>query len=143
VPKKGQRETKAARSLESLNLRRIGYSYREIGKKLEVSEATAFRDVQEALSALDPVRKESAERLRELEVERFDDYLIRLQKKIDKGDSFAIKTAMKVAEQRAKLLGLNAPTQIAPVNPDGSPLAGATTEDLKARALAILEKLAS
>lgn len=141
MPQKGQVEEKAQRSLKALDLRITGQSYRAIGKALKVNEATAYRDVQFALAVLDGERKELAEKLREIELERLDSYLRRLDRKISKGDTFAIKAALKVAEQRAKLLGLNAPTQIAPVNPDGSPLAGETTDQLRSRALAILQQL--
>src|SRR4029077_11263702 len=62
----------AQRCAEALNLRKQGYSYREIGAHLGVSTAQAARDIETALAE---ITLEPARELLKLELQRCDDLM--------------------------------------------------------------------
>jgi hypothetical protein len=100
---------------------------------------TAYYDVQAALQEVIELRNTRAEEYREMELDRLDGLLHALQRKIRRGDAFAIEVARKLSESRRKLLGLDAPMKVAPTNPAGDkPFASALTR-ATAEELAILE----
>jgi hypothetical protein len=103
-----------------LDLRIAGASYRQIGAQLGVSERAAYYDVQDELGRLDAVIKEKAERMRELEAQRLDQLTVALAPTLRTGDPRAIATAVRLMERRAKLFGLDAPTELS--GPGGGPL---------------------
>ena len=111
----------AQRAQQALDLRIAGATYRQIAGQLAVSLKTAYLDVQTALGALDAVVATTAERLRELEAARLDRLNVALANGIKAGQPSAIVAAVAVMARRAKLFGLDAPTQIA--GPSGAPLA--------------------
>lgn len=135
---KGDKEAKAVRAQKSLDLRIAGASYREIGKKLQVSEKTAFYDVQHELARLDPVKRDLAERLRDIELARLDRMTAKLGRKM--GDHRAVTALVKVMDRRAKLLGLDAPTRLEHTGKDGAPIEHAMKE-AKSSLIDKLEKL--
>jgi AcrR family transcriptional regulator len=94
---------------EALELRKHGLSMREIAKRLGVGVATIHEDIRQALASAIAENVKEAESLRTLEIERLDMYLSSMEKKLREGDTAAITVALRIAEQRAKLLGLNAP----------------------------------
>jgi hypothetical protein len=108
---RGQREQKAARALQALDLRIAGGTYRQIARQLGVNEKTAFYDVQGALASLDAVKAKTAERLRDIELERLDRASTGLVPGIRSGDARAVTALVRVMERRAKLLGLDAPVK--------------------------------
>jgi hypothetical protein len=87
---------------------------------LAVSEKTAYYDIQDELGRLDKVRQDKAERLRDLEGRRLDQLTVALAPGIRNGEPRAILAAVRLMERRAKLFGLDAPTQLS--GPDGGPL---------------------
>jgi len=101
-------------------LRIAGGTYRAIGQQLGVSEYAAYHDVQDELGRLDAIVKKKAERLRELEAERLDQLTVALAPAIRTGDPRAIGAAVRLMERRAKLFGLDAPTQFS--GPEGEPM---------------------
>jgi len=107
--RKGPDPSAVERRAQALELRKRGMSYRQIGQELGVSRNTAHKYVTAELDELRAETRASAEQLRDLELERLDQYLARLQPKIDDGDEKAIATALRVQERRAKLTGLDAP----------------------------------
>jgi hypothetical protein len=133
----GKRETAAARRQQALEWRKSGLSYRAIGEKLGVSEKTAYEDVQTALAHLAELEQASAEEYRTLELMRLDMALLALAPKMKLGDPQVVNAWVKVSESRRKLLGLDAPTKIAPTNPDGTPY-GAAYAELRATVLHVL-----
>lgn len=118
--KTGAREARRERAAKSLELRINGYSYRQIARALSISERTAYLDVQEELAALDALVSKRAERLRDLELARLDKILRSLWDPIKAGDAKAAMAAIKALERRARLLGLDAPTKVAPTDPEGA-----------------------
>ena len=115
----------AVRRAKSLELRVAGASYSQIAREQGVSKDTAWSDVQAELTDLREITKKLAEELRELELRRLDAWTVLATKQArgsfgKAGDVRAIFALAKLQERRAKLLGLDAPTKIAPTNPDGT-----------------------
>lgn len=99
----------AAEQSECLQLRLEGKSFRAIAAATGLSVATVFNRVEAAIALeINP----KAEQLRAIESERLDVYLDRLKVRIDKGDTHAIQTAIRISERRSKLLGLDMPQRI-------------------------------
>jgi hypothetical protein len=116
----GEDAAKRVRANKALDLRLMGATYRQIGTQLQVSEKTAYYDVQDELGRLDLVVKGKAERLRDLEARRLDQLTVALAPGIRGGDPRAVLAAVRVMDRRAKLFGLDAPTKLA--GPEGGPL---------------------
>lgn len=117
--KTGQAEAIAARQAKAIELRKSGASYRAIGRVLGCSEATAHRDVRKALRRIIAFGDRQAEEYRQLELERLDAIQLGVWLRMRTGDPHAADVARKVSESRRKLLGLDAPTKVAPTNPAG------------------------
>lgn len=100
------------RQLRALEYRRAGWSYRAIGEKLGVSHVTAYDDVMGELQRLAKERVNNLEELRELELERLDMLLKGLEPMAKVGNPGAVNSFLKVMERRARLLGLDAPTEL-------------------------------
>jgi len=122
MPAKGQKEAAAERRVRSFDLRKAGASYRAIGRALGISECQAHRDVHVTLDALANEERESAQHIRELELERLDSMLRALWPAVTRGDTSSISTALRVAERRARLLGLDAPVKQEVTGANGGPL---------------------
>lgn len=130
MARKGQSEEAAERRVKALQLRTEGKTYRAIGAELGVSEAQAYEDVKRSLKELNEQQAELADEIRRLELERLDalysaaqDVLVAFHPIISNGKRFddlvddgpklaAIDRMLKVMDRRAKLLGLDAPTQV-------------------------------
>jgi len=95
------------RQRRALELKIAGATYREIAATLGYNDGSAAYKAVQAGKRLGFA--EPAAELRKIESDRLD----RLQRAIwtqaVKGDLPAINTALKISDQRAKLLGLNAP----------------------------------
>jgi hypothetical protein len=117
------------RHLQALELRKAGASYRTIAEQLGYRGVSgAFKAVTSALKA---TLKEPAEELRTLELERLDAMLLPLWRRVQNGDEKAVDRVLRIAERRAKLLGLDAPTRRELSGPDGGPIESEVTyEDL-------------
>lgn len=97
--------------LRALDLRRQGKSYRQIAFIMGIGHNTAYNYVQAELIDLRNQTKEIAEEILDIEMLRLDNMLTRLEAGINAGDPASIVTALKIQDQRAKLLGLYAPTK--------------------------------
>src|SRR5690348_15954092 len=100
------------REKKALQLRKAGASYRAIGEQLSISHEQVRRDVEQALSYIRDDVAQDARKLRDLELARLDDWLMRLDTKLRNGDERAIMTALRISERRSKLLGLDAPVKV-------------------------------
>lgn len=92
-----------------LELRRNGMSIHGIAEELKIDPRTVSKYITDALKA--NVMRD-VDLLRQLEVARLDEYLEKLKPRIDKGDDKAVNAALRVSEQRARLLGLFTPVKI-------------------------------
>lgn len=105
---RGTTEQQRERAVKALELRIAGATYRQIGHQLDVSEKTAFYDVQGELGRLDGLKQDLAERLRDLELARIDRATLGLWPHVQQGDPRAVMAWTRIAERKAKLLGLDA-----------------------------------
>ncbi|MDD3072034.1 MAG: hypothetical protein PHX88_12665 [Methanoculleus horonobensis] len=97
------------RSLKALELRKKGYRYEAIAKKLGyTSRGTAHKAVMRELELLAQECQEEAAKVRDLELQRLDDLFLAAWKAIAGGSESAIDRALRVSESRRKLLGLDA-----------------------------------
>jgi hypothetical protein len=132
---KGQSEQAAERHVRAFELRKQGFTYREIGAALGVSGKTAHEDVQRVLAELAETRLASAAEYVDMELERLDTLteeatriLLATHPLISGGDVLsgftpdgvaigltdagpklaAIRELRAISESRRKLLGLDA-----------------------------------
>jgi hypothetical protein len=105
--------------MTALELRAAGASYLQIGKALSVSKPRAFRIVRKALDELLEHCRETAERVRQLELHRLDRYRLALDSR--RSDPRAVDTLIRISERVAKLHGLDAPQRIETSGPEGEP----------------------
>lgn len=130
----------------ALELKAKGSSYPQIAAHLGVSLETAYRLVQTAASELDEESRELAIRYRDIELETLDSALRQVfpilmgaGKGVEPQHRVAAANAVvRISERRAKLLGLDAPTKVAPVTADGRPLAAVTDVELDAKIAGLL-----
>jgi hypothetical protein len=112
-----RRITRAERALE---LRIDGYSFRAIAETIRnefldfpnYNMNSAYQDINYCIKVANKEIGDSVQNMRAVELKRLDKYLTCLNPGIEEGNTFSIATAMKVVEQRSKLLGLYAPVEI-------------------------------
>ena len=121
------------RTLAALALRKAGLTYPEIAKELGFnSQQAAYGAVKRALKK---TLQEPSEAVRTLELERLDAILHPQYEQALGGDSRSAEVALKVLDQRAKMLGLYPPVKIAPTDPTGTEEYGAADRILLSRLL--------
>lgn len=132
---------KTERQALAVKLRREGKSYREIaeivGYSTEFSARRAVKTVMDRVAA--ELREDASEALL-LDLSRLDSILVVLGPKVEEGELGAIDRALKVLDQRAKLLGLYAPERRELSGPGGAALIpeGMTDDEVAARVKALL-----
>jgi hypothetical protein len=100
----------AERQCKALELRKRGCTFETIAEKLEYrSPSGAYKAVKTALLK---TLREPADEVRELELTRLDVALNAIWDGIENGNLRVIDRFLKIAERRAKYLGLDAPQQI-------------------------------
>lgn len=98
------------RHVRALELRKAGVGYRQIAEALGYANASgAFKAVQRSLRE---VKHEAADKLLALEIERLDQMLVAISQAVRSGNFGAIDRALRIAERRAKLLGLDSATKV-------------------------------
>jgi hypothetical protein len=114
---RGEKEQAAIRRLEALELRMQGFSYRQIGPRLDISEAQAHRDVTEALRLVVEDHREEIEEMRAIENTRLDALFVSAFEMAtsDCGNETlrAIDVCIRVMKRRAELNGVDMPIRIA------------------------------
>lgn len=132
----------ARKQAEALDYRKQGKTLQWIADKLEyASPAGAHHAI---MSALQKTLQEPADELRTLELIRLDALLDATWLWASQGKPQAIDRVLRIMERRAKLLGLDAPTKIAPTTPDGDNPYGTTpTEQLFREIDALFEQARS
>lgn len=124
VPKHYARAERAKRALQ---LRLAGATYAEIGDVLGISQGTAWKDIAREIRA---IPKAEAEEYRQLEINRLDRLQRAIWEEAASGDLKAVDRAVRIINQRSRLLGLEV-TQI-----DASP----EVKDALAAAFATLDQ---
>lgn len=103
----------AERRVKALELRKLGFTYRKIGDQLGVTEAAAHKMVTKSLRELNEKSAESASEVLRLELERLDEWTLRVAQEIKSGRTLAaIDRGIRIQARRARLLGLDAPTKV-------------------------------
>jgi hypothetical protein len=111
---------KAARALE---LRKEGKTFEEIAKEAGYScRQSAYDAVKRAMAA---ITREPAVELIELELARLDSMWGSYYIKAQAGNVLALEACLKIMQRRAKLIGLDAPSESRAEfsGPDGGPVA--------------------
>lgn len=115
----------AARSAErrktALALRVEGLTLEAIGQRLGVSRQRAHQILAGELAEVAAERKDLAEHQLEAELAAIDFVIAGMAPKVEKGDAKAATAYLRAMERRAKLLGLDKPTQV-DVTSGGEPL---------------------
>lgn len=137
-----QRPNTTLKQWECLELRRQGLTYRAIGERLGISHPAAYQHVKAALREIAEQSAETAEEIVNLELERIDRAMVGLDPKIADGDEKAVQAMVKLMDRRARYLGLDSPTKIAPTSPDGvNEWHGMEPDTLAAHLAAMAEQL--
>lgn len=110
---------------EALRLRSAALPYSQIAARLQVSKSTAFGYVTRALEDLREERRKRADVLLDLELDRLDIAQRSIWAQVLRGDLHALAVFLRLSERRSRLLGLDAPSKLAPTDPNGNPLQGA------------------
>ena len=112
MPQKGSGRTVKSRQqmLMALELRATGASFLQIAKVLSVSKSRSWRIVMQALCELAEQCKETAERVRQLELYRLDRLRFALDPK--RADPRVADTLIRISERVAKLHGLDPPQKV-------------------------------
>jgi hypothetical protein len=94
-----------------VRLRREGNTYADSGVQLGISRQHAHQLVSDELRQLRTETGEATDDMRRLELDRLDAMAMTLGllTKVDRGDTAAIQTVLKIMDRHAKLLGLDAP----------------------------------
>jgi hypothetical protein len=126
MPTNTTNAARAARGLEhqrqALELRRAGLGYEAIGERLGLKKSQSHRLVTRALEEARAQVTANADELRAEELSRLDGMLQGLWPRARKGEVSAVDRVLKIAERRAKLLGLDAPEKRELFGKGGTPL---------------------
>lgn len=95
----------AERQLEAMKMRKEGWSYRDIGDHLGISDDTARRDVITALQAIQWTRDEQAVEVREMAMNRNHDAIKAIYERVLSGDVGAIDRLIRLNEQLLDIVG--------------------------------------
>jgi hypothetical protein len=107
------------RAATALDMKREGFSYDAIGKKLGISRQAAWALIQKRFAELRAQTEESACDVRDQMLLRLDGMLCALRNGVKRGDPRTIDTALRIEERRARLLGMDAPSRAEVSGPDG------------------------
>jgi hypothetical protein len=97
------------RTVEVLRLRRLGLSYRAIGREIGVSHTTCERLTERAFR---DIREPDAVALRASELAHLNELSENLRPRCQEGDPAAVGVAVRLSERRCKLMGLDSSTPI-------------------------------
>lgn len=109
--RKGRTQKVQDRIKEAFKLRQAGYTQQEIADQLGIHQTVVSDYLKDSYEKLREEQAEESKHYARLDMSRLDNLLKALQAGVERGESRAISTAIKVLERRAKLLGLDAPTK--------------------------------
>lgn len=119
--------TAREREVQVFEYRKMGFSYTQIAKKLEISRATAHKAAVRVLKQLKEQSAELAEEARTLDLQRVDAMITGLWKDAVGGNVFAVDRVARLIDLRSRLIPGMAVAQKhehgGMTNPDGTPSA--------------------
>lgn len=108
----GKRKLKAILDEQQcLRLRLRGLTYREIAKEVGSDYRLVHRCVTQALQRIKTECAETAEDVRQIELQRLDACIKAISEQIESGKLQAIDRMLNIMSRRSKLLGLDAPVE--------------------------------
>ena len=113
----------AERRQRAIELRKSGATLHQIAAQTGVSHEQARKDIERAFADLLAEQNAKTEELRAMELERLERMHLALWKQALEGHHGAIDRLLRIAERRAKLLGLDAPAKVAHTDPEGRAVA--------------------
>lgn len=116
--------TTAERRLKAFELRKLAYTYEQIGTALGISKQSAHSLVVDYLKNVEAKTEEAASEVKQLELLRLDGMLQKALTMANNGDLKAMDRVLRIMIRRSELLGLDAPKRIAPTDPEGNALGG-------------------
>ena len=97
---------------QAIKLRMVGLTIDAIATQLGyASPSSAYKAIMRELEATAKDMSESVEAVRQIELRRLDQMQVPIWTSVLSGDQQSIATALRIAERRASLLGLDAPKQ--------------------------------
>lgn len=102
----------AERRIKALELRKQGYTYREIGEKIGCGESRAHQIITKELCKINDTLDELRPEVVRLELERLDKMMPAFSIKAERGDAQAGAMVIKIMDRRSKFQGNDAPTRI-------------------------------
>lgn len=105
-PSRPKKVKKLINQSKALELRSQGHSYSSIAKIMNVTSGWAHQLVQASLLDITSNLKDKTENYLHLQLHKYDRWLTKLVDKIDEGDVRAIEVALKIEQDRARLLNL-------------------------------------
>lgn len=104
--------TQLERRAQAVDLAKTGQPYRAIGAALGVNASTVARDIA-AWAAETKPSVEATEELRKLQLEEINGLAVKLWAKLDGEDYLSVVDRLvKLMERKARLMGLDMPTQV-------------------------------
>lgn len=97
------------RAIKALNLRRQGWSFRDIAQELGVTPPAVHEAVTRMLRNM---THEEADSYRKIELERMETMLKAIWGRVTEGELQAIDRAIRISERISRLLGLDAPVKL-------------------------------
>jgi hypothetical protein len=104
------------RRRRAVTLRKQGLSYQAIANELGMAKSSVHSAVAKAMQAFEKEIADEAILLATLELDRLDSLQAALWEKAMAGKLGAVGKVLKIMERRAKLLGLDGPTKVAPTS---------------------------
>jgi DNA-binding transcriptional MerR regulator len=111
APNSLQKVSAAARRQQIVRLRIAGASMVAIRQQLGLSSSGCYKAFHRALAEQREALADDLQEMRQLEAMRLDEMLLALWPAVQRGNTHAIEKAIAIGARRAKLLGLDAPTQ--------------------------------
>lgn len=124
----------------ALEMRKMGYSYDQIGEHFETSTASARSLVK---SAMEAAIREPGQDVIDLELQRLDQLYRVAFTAVLSGDTDAITKCLAIQQRRAKYLGLDAPEKRELTGAAGGPLQLSNVKNMTDAELAQLKVLAA
>jgi hypothetical protein len=110
-PDSQQKVSAAVRRQQIVRLRAAGASMEAIRLQLGLSHGGVYKAYGVALAEQRTAVADDLQDLRQLEAIRLDEMLFAIWPAVQRGDTHAVEKAIAIGARRARLLGLDAPTQ--------------------------------